>query len=48
MDDYSRIEKALAFLEASLDDRPELDTVAAHVGLSPFHFQRLFTRWVGV
>lgn len=48
MDDYARIEKALAFLEASLDDRPELDAVAAHVGLSPFHFQRLFTRWVGV
>jgi AraC family transcriptional regulator, regulatory protein of adaptative response / methylated-DNA-[protein]-cysteine methyltransferase len=48
MNDYARIEKALAFLEASLDDRPELDAVAAHIGLSPFHFQRLFTRWVGV
>jgi AraC family transcriptional regulator of adaptative response/methylated-DNA-[protein]-cysteine methyltransferase len=48
MEDYIRIEKALAFLEASLDDRPELDAVSAHVGLSPFHFQRLFTRWVGV
>ncbi|MFM7347529.1 MAG: bifunctional transcriptional activator/DNA repair enzyme AdaA [Tagaea sp.] len=48
MEDYRRIEKALAFLEASLDDRPELDAVAAHVGLSPFHFQRMFTRWVGV
>jgi AraC family transcriptional regulator, regulatory protein of adaptative response / methylated-DNA-[protein]-cysteine methyltransferase len=48
MEDYQRIEKALAFLEASLEDRPELDAVAAHVGLSPFHFQRLFTRWVGV
>lgn len=48
MEDYQRIEKALAFLEASLDDRPDLDAVAAHVGLSPFHFQRMFTRWVGV
>ncbi|MFM8800282.1 MAG: helix-turn-helix domain-containing protein, partial [Tagaea sp.] len=48
MNDYARIEKALAFLEASLDDRPDLDAIAAKIGLSPFHFQRLFTRWVGV
>ena len=48
MNEYARIEKALAFLEASLDDRPDLDAIAAKIGLSPFHFQRLFTRWVGV
>ncbi len=48
MNDYARIEKALAYLEASLDDRPDLDAIAAKIGLSPFHFQRLFTRWVGV
>lgn len=48
MNDYARIEKALTFLEASLDDRPDLDAIAAKIGLSPFHFQRLFTRWVGV
>ena len=27
---------------------PALDEAADAVGLSPFHFQRLFTRWAGV
>jgi AraC family transcriptional regulator of adaptative response/methylated-DNA-[protein]-cysteine methyltransferase len=48
MNDYDRIAKALAYLEGSIDDQPDLDRVAAEIGLSPFHFQRLFTRWVGV
>lgn len=48
MSDYARIEKALAYLAANVDEQPDLDRVAAEIGLSPFHFQRLFTRWVGV
>ena len=48
MSDYSRIEKALAYLSAHVDEQPDLDRVAAEIGLSAFHFQRLFTRWVGV
>lgn len=46
--DYARIEKALTYIADRVEDQPELDDVAAAVGLSPFHFQRLFTRWVGV
>ena len=46
--DYQRIERALVFLEANRKEQPTLDAAAAHVGLSPFHFQRLFTRWVGI
>jgi len=46
--DYARIEKALAYISDRVEDQPELDAVAASIGLSPFHFQRLFTRWVGV
>ena len=46
--DYRRIERALAYLEDNRADQPTLDAAAAHVGLSPFHFQRLFTRWVGI
>jgi AraC family transcriptional regulator of adaptative response/methylated-DNA-[protein]-cysteine methyltransferase len=46
--DYARIEKALIYIADRVDDQPELDDVAASIGLSPFHFQRLFTRWVGV
>lgn len=46
--DYHRIERAIRYLDAASPDRPSLDQVARHVGLSPFHFQRLFTRWAGI
>lgn len=46
--DYQRISQAIGFLVAHMADQPSLDEVAAHVGLSPFHFQRLFSRWAGV
>lgn len=46
--DYARIEKALAFITERTGEQPDLDAIAAAAGLSPFHFQRLFTRWVGV
>ena len=46
--DYHRIERAIRFLDASSPARPSLAEVARHVGMSPFHFQRLFTRWAGI
>ena len=46
--DYERIEKAIKYIEARFDRRPELKEIADHVGLSEFHFQRLFSRWVGI
>lgn len=46
--DYERISKAIHFLVERTAAQPSLDEVAAHVGLSPFHFQRLFSRWTGV
>lgn len=47
-EDYLRIEQAILYLENHFKDQPNLDEVAANVGLSEFHFQRLFTRWAGV
>ena len=47
-EDYRRVERALSYLEAHRSLQPTLDEVADHVGLSPFHFQRLFSRWVGI
>lgn len=47
-DDYQRIAQAIHFLEQRKLDQPTLDEVAEHIGLSPFHFQRLFRRWAGV
>ena len=47
-DDYQRIEQAIRFLEANFQRQPDLAEVAANVHLSEYHFQRLFTRWVGI
>lgn len=46
--DYQRMAKALGWLGERWRDRPPLDEAADAAGLSPFHFQRLFTRWAGV
>jgi AraC family transcriptional regulator of adaptative response/methylated-DNA-[protein]-cysteine methyltransferase len=46
--DYTRIEQAIRFLEQHALEQPSLDEIAAHIGLSPYHFQRLFKRWAGV
>lgn len=48
LSDYAKVEKAIRFLEQSKGDQPSLGEVAAEVGLSEFHFQRLFQRWAGV
>jgi AraC family transcriptional regulator of adaptative response/methylated-DNA-[protein]-cysteine methyltransferase len=48
IEDYSRIEKAILFLEENYNRQPELREVAESVNLSEFHFQRLFRRWAGI
>lgn len=46
--DYARIEQAIRFIRRHAAHQPRLAEIAAHVGLSPYHFQRLFRRWVGI
>jgi len=46
--DYQLVEQAIRFLDRNAGRQPELREVAASVGLSEFHFQRLFQRWAGV
>jgi AraC family transcriptional regulator of adaptative response/methylated-DNA-[protein]-cysteine methyltransferase len=46
--DYQRVEQAIHFLEEYSRHQPTLSDVSAHVGLSEYHFQRLFTRWAGI
>jgi AraC family transcriptional regulator, regulatory protein of adaptative response / methylated-DNA-[protein]-cysteine methyltransferase len=48
MTDYERIAQAITFITARVNSQPTLDEIAAHLHLSPFHFQRLFSRWAGV
>ena len=47
-DDYLRIEQAILYLENHYKDQPTLEDVAAHIGLSEYHFQKLFSQWAGV
>ena len=47
-EDYLRIEQAILYLEKNAPRQPELAEIAGSVGLSEFHFQRLFTRWAGI
>jgi AraC family transcriptional regulator of adaptative response/methylated-DNA-[protein]-cysteine methyltransferase len=46
--DYSLVEQAIRYLEQNFRQQPDLQAVADYVGLSEYHFQRLFTRWVGI
>ncbi len=47
-EDYVRVEKAIRFIETEALRQPSLAEIASSVGLSEFHFQRLFSRWVGI
>lgn len=45
---YILMEKAIQFIEANVQRQPELEEIASAVGLSEYHFQRLFTAWTGI
>jgi len=47
-EDYERIEKAIHYLDERFPAQPDLSEVARSVNLSPWHFQRLFSRWAGI
>lgn len=44
---YQRVAEAIAYIRQHFREQPSLDEVAEKIHLSPFHFQRLFTEWVG-
>ena len=46
--DYQRIEQAIAFIKENFYRQPSLQETAESVHLSEYHFQRLFSRWVGI
>ena len=45
---YDLMAAALRYIESRRDDQPSLEEVAAAIGLSPAHFQRVFSQWVGI
>lgn len=46
--DYGKVEKAIYYIEENALKQPGLEEVSAHVGLSPYYFQRLFKKWTGI
>jgi AraC family transcriptional regulator, regulatory protein of adaptative response / methylated-DNA-[protein]-cysteine methyltransferase len=48
MNDYERVASVIRFLDQHHTDQPDLSALASAAGLSPFHFHRLFSTWVGV
>ena len=48
MNDYERVATVIRYLDRHHTEQPDLHALAQSVGLSPFHFHRLFSRWVGV
>jgi len=45
--DYQRIAMAIEYIRNHFQLQPHLDEVAEFVGLSPAHFQKMFTDWAG-
>jgi AraC family transcriptional regulator, regulatory protein of adaptative response / methylated-DNA-[protein]-cysteine methyltransferase len=45
---FNRIANAIDFIKNNFVEQPTLDEIAAHVNMSSFHFQKMFTEWAGV
>lgn len=45
---YDTIASTIRFLQNHAASQPSLAEIAAHVGLSEYHLQRLFSQWAGV
>jgi AraC family transcriptional regulator of adaptative response/methylated-DNA-[protein]-cysteine methyltransferase len=46
--EFARMTRAIEFIEREYRRQPKLGEIARHVGLSEFHFNRLFRRWTGL
>jgi AraC family transcriptional regulator of adaptative response/methylated-DNA-[protein]-cysteine methyltransferase len=45
---YAVIARAIALIDAAGGEEMPLDRLAGELGMSPAHFQRLFSRWAGI
>lgn len=48
MENSKKIELAIKYLTNNFKNQPSLEEVSEEIGLSQYHFQRMFTDWVGV
>ena len=45
---YTRVARAIEYIEQNFKQQPSLAEIAEHVHLSPTHFQRIFSEWAGI
>ena len=45
---YDTVARAIEFIRSHAQHQPELGEIAAHLGLSEHHFQRVFSEWAGI
>lgn len=45
---YKQIEKAIRYIDENFKEHPSIDEVAKNIGMSKFHFIRVFREYVGV
>lgn len=45
--DYNRIADAIQYIRENFKEQPTLESIAEKIYLSPYHFQRLFSKWAG-
>ncbi len=48
MNDYDRIASVIEYLQEHYTRQPSLDELASRLGLSRYHFHRLFQRWASI
>lgn len=46
--EFARMTRAIEFIDREFERQPRLAEISRHVGLSEFHFNRLFRRWTGL
>jgi AraC family transcriptional regulator, regulatory protein of adaptative response / methylated-DNA-[protein]-cysteine methyltransferase len=46
--EFARMTRAIEYIEREFEHQPKLAQIAKVVGLSEFHFNRLFRRWTGL
>jgi AraC family transcriptional regulator, regulatory protein of adaptative response / methylated-DNA-[protein]-cysteine methyltransferase len=48
MNSYDSIARIIRYLDEHQSEQPDLETLAGHADLSPFHFHRLFSIWAAI
>lgn len=45
---FTQIQKAIEYLDVNFQNQPNLEDVAFHVGMSKYHFSRIFKQYAGI